>query len=78
MPQVIITTDGPGASEVHRERVSSVDVGSENASRRLAERIGWAVRDADEIGRDVEARYSSQRERDFVRSAGTIDDPGLL
>lgn len=78
MPQVIITTDGPGASEVHRERVSSVDVGSENASRRLAERIGWAVRDADEIAREDEVRYGNQRERDFVHSAGTIDDPGLL
>lgn len=78
MPQVIITTDGPGASEVHRERISSVDVGSENASRRLAERIGWAVRDADEIGRDVESQYGTPREHDFVRSAGTIDDPGLI
>jgi hypothetical protein len=78
MPQIIITTDGPGASEVHRERVSSIDVRSESASRRLAERIGWAVRDADEVGRDVEARYGAQGERDFVRSAGTIDDPALL
>lgn len=52
MPQIIITTDGPGSNgirEVHRERVQSVDVETETAGHLLIERIGWALADAEGI-----------------------------
>jgi hypothetical protein len=59
MPQIIITTDGPGegqATEVHRERIHAADVETETASNLLVERIGWALSDADQIERDPEDR----------------------
>jgi hypothetical protein len=52
MPQIIITTDGPGSEgtrEVHRERVQPADVETEAAGHLLIERIGWALADADQI-----------------------------
>jgi hypothetical protein len=52
MPQIIITTDGPGSEgirEVHRERVQPADVETETASHLLIERIGWALADANQI-----------------------------
>jgi hypothetical protein len=52
MPQIIITTDGPGgseATEVHRERIIPADVETEKASSLLVERIGWALSDADQL-----------------------------
>jgi len=57
MPQIIITTDGPGeteAKEVHRERIHAADVETETASNLLVERIGWALSDADQIEREPE------------------------
>jgi hypothetical protein len=55
MPQIVITTDGPGedtGTEVHRERINSADVETETASHLLVERIGWALSDADQIEKD--------------------------
>ena len=55
MPQIIITTDGPGeetGTEVHRERINSADVATDTASHLLVERIGWALSDADQIERE--------------------------
>ena len=64
MPQIIITTDGPGdggvtsgggeatgrgATEVHRERIVPADFETETASSLLIERIGWALSDADQL-----------------------------
>ena len=65
MPQIIITTDGPGdgrsmsgggkkatghgATEVHRERIVPADFETEAASSLLIERIGWALSDADQL-----------------------------
>ncbi|MGB6424885.1 MAG: hypothetical protein WBF18_06365 [Solirubrobacterales bacterium] len=52
MPQIIITTEGPGRSgvrEVHRERVHPADVETETAGHLLIERIGWALADADQL-----------------------------
>jgi hypothetical protein len=52
MPQIIITTDGPGgsgATEVHRERIIPADFETETASSLLIERIGWALSDADQL-----------------------------
>jgi hypothetical protein len=57
MPQIIITTDGPGedrGTEVHRERIHAADVETETASHLLVERIGWALSDADQIEREPE------------------------
>lgn len=55
MPQIIVTTDGPGedaGTEVHRERISVADVETEAASHLLVERIGWALSDADQLEQD--------------------------
>ena len=55
MPQIIITTEGPGeteGTEVHRERIHAADVETETASNLLVERIGWALSDADQIERE--------------------------
>ncbi len=52
MPQIIITTEGPGeaaGTEVHRERINAADVETDTAGRLLVERIGWALSDADEL-----------------------------
>ena len=52
MPQIIITTDGPGGTgttEVHRERINPADFETESASFLLIERIGWALSDADQL-----------------------------
>ena len=52
MPQIIITTEGPGrdgVTEVHRERINHTDVETDAAGRLLIERIGWALADADQI-----------------------------
>lgn len=49
MPQIIITSDGPGGgrpTEVHRERIVPADFETETASSMLIERIGWALNDA--------------------------------
>ena len=54
MPQIIITTEGPGregVTEVHRERIHRTDVETETAGRLLIERIGWALADADRLER---------------------------
>jgi hypothetical protein len=50
MPQIIITTEGPGNDdirEVHRERIVPADVETETAGHLLVERIGWALSDAE-------------------------------
>ena len=52
MPQIIITTDGPGGdrvTEVHRERINPADFETDTASMLLVERIGWALCDADQL-----------------------------
>jgi hypothetical protein len=52
MPQIIISTEGPGgngSNEVHRERITPADFESETASLLLIQRIGWALSDADEL-----------------------------
>jgi hypothetical protein len=51
MPQIIVTADrgaafGEGAVTL-RERVSVADFESEHFATQLAERLGWAVEDAD-------------------------------
>jgi hypothetical protein len=53
MPQILVVTDaGEDTREVvYRERVSSTDLESSHFSGQLVERVGWAVRDANELER---------------------------
>lgn len=50
MPQLLVVTDLPetGGKVVYRERIVSSDFESQHFTDQLAERVGWAVRDADE------------------------------
>ncbi|HEY1354759.1 MAG TPA: hypothetical protein VGF09_00445 [Solirubrobacterales bacterium] len=52
MPQILVVTDVPEASEsevVYRERIALTDLESDHFSAQLVERVGWAVHDADEL-----------------------------
>ncbi|HEU5253092.1 MAG TPA: hypothetical protein VFU16_07195 [Solirubrobacterales bacterium] len=51
MPQVLVVTDLPeaGGKLVYRERIVSSDFESSHFTDQLAERLDWAVRDADEL-----------------------------
>jgi hypothetical protein len=51
MPQLLVVTDLPeaGGEVVYRERIVSSDFESRHFTGQLAERLGWAVRDADEL-----------------------------
>ncbi len=66
MPQILVVTDVPdatGSTVVYRERIATTDLESDHYSGQLVERVGWAVRDADEIEHRVErkqARPSTQ------------------
>lgn len=53
MPQLLVVTDQPDADGqvVYRERIASSDLESRHFSDQLVERVGWALRDADEIAR---------------------------
>jgi hypothetical protein len=64
MPQIIVTADGPSEDGtppiMFRERVSVSDFESEHFTAQLAERLGWAVGDADELERRA-ARTAERR-----------------
>jgi hypothetical protein len=52
MPQVLVVTEAgeeSGGTVVYRERVLSSDLESDHFSGQLVERVGWAVRDANEL-----------------------------
>jgi hypothetical protein len=52
MPHVLVVTDSQQEAAgrvVYRERVVLTDLESEHFSGQLVERVGWAVRDADQI-----------------------------
>jgi hypothetical protein len=55
MTQILVVTDAqaedPGSTVVYRERISAADLESSHFSGQLVERVGWAVRDANEIER---------------------------
>ena len=54
MPQILVVTDSAaeGANQVvYRERISAADLESDHFSGQLVERVGWAVRDANEAER---------------------------
>lgn len=52
MPQILVVTDPAekdASTVVYRERIVSTDLESDHFSGQLVERVGWAVRDADEL-----------------------------
>lgn len=51
MPQILVLTDSPQRTSevVYRERVPSSSLESEHYAGQLLERVGWAVRDADDL-----------------------------
>ncbi|MDX6625510.1 MAG: hypothetical protein QOE56_499 [Solirubrobacterales bacterium] len=53
MPQILVVTDSTEDSSevVYRERISATDLESSHFSGQLVERVGWAVRDANELER---------------------------
>jgi hypothetical protein len=67
MPQIIVTADGPAEDGkpliMFRERVSVSDFESQHFMAQLAERLGWAVGDADEL----ERRSARSAERRRIR-----------
>jgi hypothetical protein len=64
MPQILVLTDSPQRSEevVYRERVPSSSLESDHFAGQLLERVGWAVKDADDLEhRPEEPRDSPQK-----------------
>jgi hypothetical protein len=52
MPQILIVTDSPEETPrtvVYRERIAPSDFESTHFTGQLAERVGWAVSDADRL-----------------------------
>ena len=52
MPQILIVTESPEEAPttvVYRERVARSDFESAHFTGQLAERVGWAVSDADRL-----------------------------
>jgi hypothetical protein len=52
MPQILIVTDSPeedARTVVYRERIALSDFESTHFTGQLAERVGWAVSDADRL-----------------------------
>jgi hypothetical protein len=64
MPQILIVTDSSQASDtvVYRERIVSTDLESDHFSGQLVERVGWAVRDANELEHRAETGIRQARE----------------
>jgi hypothetical protein len=49
MPRVTITADGPTERVMHSERVSPSDFETAHFREQLAERVAWAVEDAEAV-----------------------------
>jgi len=64
MPQLLVVTDLPetGGKVVYRERIVSSDFESRHFTGQLAERLGWAVRDAHELSSREEGGDSERTE----------------
>ena len=68
MPQILVVADSPedtADTVVYRERISSEDLESAHFSGQLVERVGWAVRDADQL------EHASRRVLPLVRRRGS-------
>jgi hypothetical protein len=54
MPQILVVADSQtDDAVVYRERISCADLESAHFSGQLVERVGWAVRDANELERRI-------------------------
>jgi len=77
MPQILVLTDLSGDAEstvVYSERISPADFDSAHFSGQLAERVGWAVEDADRFEREAAEeviRLRSRRIGGVAPPAGT-------
>jgi hypothetical protein len=62
MPQILVLTDSPQRSSevVYRERVPSSSLESDHYAGQLLERVGWAVKDADDIEHRSESEESPE------------------
>ena len=63
MPQILIVTESPEETPdavVYRERVAPSDFESSHFAGQLAERVGWAVSDADQIEQSSEEDASHE------------------
>lgn len=64
MPQILVVADIADETAnrlVYRERVATSDLESRHFSGQLVERVGWAVRDADEIEHDESTKADPKR-----------------
>jgi hypothetical protein len=50
MPRIIVTADDSAERVLHSERVTPADFETEHFRAQLAERVAWAVEDADREG----------------------------
>jgi hypothetical protein len=64
MPQILVLTDSPQRADeiVYRERVPSSSLESEHFAGQLLERVGWAVKDADDLEHRPEDSGSSSQQ----------------
>jgi hypothetical protein len=78
MPQIIVTADGPAEDGkppiMFRERVSVSDFESQHFTMQLAERLGWAVGDADEVERRSARTAERRRSEQHAAEAETAED----
>jgi hypothetical protein len=49
MPRIIVKSDGPTDRILHTERVSPADFETAHFRAQLAERVAWAVEDAERV-----------------------------
>jgi hypothetical protein len=70
VPQISVTADMPSHTVMHSERVNIADFESEHFRAQLAERLAWAVGDADAVERALQIPPQP------VRTPGEALSPG--
>lgn len=73
MPQILIVTESPEetpSTVVYRERIALSDFESAHFTGQLAERVGWAVSDADRL----EHSTPSETDSDLADAAPAGND----
>ena len=77
MPQLLVVTDLPeaGGQVVYRERIMSSDFESRHFTGQLAERLDWAVRDANELAGREKKSDSEQTETPAEEESTALDEP---
>jgi hypothetical protein len=72
MTQILIVTESPEETPrtvVYRERIAPSDFDSAHFTGQLAERVGWAVSDADRLEHSAEAVAPATAAGDASREA---------